>query len=98
MPELSGKMTAEYTDNTLRDAYLSQSAMSLVLTFEHNVAVSGTLKPTLQIVLPAIRLKGEVPASDGGNAIKQSIDFEAFDDGVSAQPIYVVYRTLDTAL
>lgn len=98
MPEISGKMTAEYTDNTLRDAYLSQSAMSLVLTFEHNVAVSGTLKPTLQIVLPAIRLKGEVPASDGGNAIKQSIDFEAFDDGVTAQPIFVVYRTLDTAL
>lgn len=96
-PEISGKLTAEYTDNTLRDAYLTQTALSLVLTFEHNVAVSGTLKPTLQIVLPAIRLKGEVPASDGGSPIKLSVDYEAFDDGVTAQPIYVVYRTLDTA-
>lgn len=98
LPELSGKMTAEYTDNTLRDAYLGKQSIAVVLTFEHNVAMSGAHKPTLQIVLPAIRLNGEVPASDGGNAIKQSIDFEAFDDGVSAQPIYVVYRTLDSAL
>ncbi len=98
MPELSGKITAEYTDNTLRDAYLGQQALGLVLTFEHNVTISGAVKPLLQIVLPAIRLKGEIPASDGGNAIKQSIDFEAYDDGISAQPVYIVYRTLDTTL
>lgn len=96
LPELTGKITAEYTDNALRDAYLAQSALALVLTFTHNVAVSGTHKPTLQIVLPAIRLKGEVPTSDGGNPITQSIDFEAFDNGLATQPIWVVYRTLDT--
>lgn len=95
-PELTGKITAEYTDNTLRDAYLQQTALALVLTFEHNVAVSGAHKPTLQVVLPAIRLGGEVPSSDGGKAIKLSIDFEAFDNGVAAQPIWVIYRTLDT--
>ncbi|WP_295837348.1 phage tail tube protein [uncultured Microbacterium sp.] len=98
LPELSGKITAEYTDNALRDAYLAQTPLSLLLTFEHNVAVSGANKPMLQIALPAIRLKGEVPASDGGNAIKLSIDFEAFDDGISAQPVTVVYRTLDAAV
>lgn len=96
LPELSGKLTAEYTDNTLRDAYLNQTPLSIVLTFEHSVAISGAVKPTLQIVLPAVRLKGEVPTSDGGNAIKQSINYEAFDDGISASPIWVVYRTADT--
>ncbi|MFJ2535856.1 phage tail tube protein [Microbacterium maritypicum] len=95
VPELSGKITAEYTDNVLRDAYLQQSALALVLTFQHNVAVSGAHKPTLQVVLPAIRLNGEVPTSDGGKAIKQSIDFEAFDNGIATQPIWVIYRTLD---
>lgn len=98
LPEISGKITAEYTDNTLRDAYLAQTPISLLLTFEHNVAVSGGDKPMLQIAIPAFRLKGEVPASDGGNPIKLSADFEVFDDGVSAQPITIVYRTLDTAV
>ncbi|MBB3158193.1 hypothetical protein FHS07_001889 [Microbacterium proteolyticum] len=96
LPEISGKITAEYTDNALRDAYLAQTPISLLLTFEHNVAVSGANKPMLQIAIPAFRLKGEVPASDGGNPIKLSADFEVFDDGVSAQPITIVYRTLDT--
>ena len=95
-PELSGKITAEYEDNTLRDAYLNQTAMNLVLTFEGTEELSSGVKAVLQVVFPAIRLKGEVPTSDGGNPIKQSIDFEAFDDGVSAQPVWVVLRTLDT--
>lgn len=89
-PDLSGKLTVEYTDNVLRDAYLNQTSLPLVATFTNGQAV-------LQIVLPAIRLKGEVPTSNGGEPITQSIDFDAFDDGVAAQPIWIVYRTLDTA-
>lgn len=95
VPELTGKITAEYTDNVLRDAYLQQTALALVLTFEHNTVIGGTDKPTLQVVLPAVRLGGEVPTSDGGKPVKLSIDFEAFDDGAAAQPIWVIYRTLD---
>ena len=94
-PELSGKLSAEYTDNTLRDAYLAQSPLGVLLTFLGPV-ISGAHRATLQIVLPSIRLKGEVPTSDGGNAIRQSIDFEAFDNGAATQPIWVIYRTLDT--
>lgn len=96
VPSITGKLTAEYTDNTLRDAYLQQTALAVVLTFTHNVAVSGTNKPTLQIVLPAIVLSGEVPTSNGGKAITQSIDFETFDNGTATQPIWIIYRTLDT--
>lgn len=95
IPEISGKMTAEYTDNTLRDAYLAQTALPLVLTFAGPI-ISGAHRATLQVVLPSIRLKGEVPTSDGGKAIKQSIDWEAFDNGAASQPIWIIYRTLDT--
>ncbi len=97
-PELSGKLTVEYTDNALRDAYLAQTTLPLVLTFTHDVAVSGTYKPTLQIVLPAVRLQGEVPTSNGGDVITQSVDFTGFDNGTAAQPIWFIYRTLDTAV
>ncbi|GAB2702347.1 hypothetical protein BKA24_001690 [Microbacterium marinum] len=88
-PEVTGKLTVEYTDNDLRDAYLNQQNLSMLLTFTNGTAA-------LQIALPAIRLKGEVPASNGGEPITQSIDFEAFDNGTAAEPIWITYRTLDT--
>jgi len=99
MAELVGKLTAEYTDNTLRDAYINQTPLPLVLTFSHDTVLSAT--PTnivglLQIVFPAILLKSEVPTSNGGEPIVQSIDWEAFDNGAAAEPIWVIYRTLDT--
>lgn len=99
--DVSGKITAEYTDNTLRDAYLAGTALPLVLTFQHTKVLSSTpssIYAVLQIVLPAVKLKGEVPASNGGEVITQSIDWEAFDNGAAAEPIWVVYRTLDTAV
>lgn len=95
-PEVTGKITAEYTDNTLRDAYLAQTSLPLVLTFTHDVEIATGIKPVLQVVLPAIRLKGEVPTSNDGEPITQSIDFEAFDNGTASQSIWIVYRTLDT--
>lgn len=98
-PEITGAVTVEYTDNTLRDAYLAQTPLSLVLTFTHDAVIStGGSQSTaaLQITIPSLRLKGEVPGSNGGETITQSIDWEAFDNGTAAQPIVISYRTLDT--
>lgn len=93
--EITGKITAEYTDNSLRDAYLAQAAFPLVLTFLGPQIATG-VQAALQVVLPSIRLKGEVPTSDGGKPIKQSVDFEGFDNGTASQPVWIIYRTLDT--
>ena len=89
-PEITGKITVEYTDNTLRDAYLSQGSVPCVLTFTNGSAV-------LQVVLPAIRFSGELPTSNGGDVVTQSIPFKAFDNGTASQPIWIVYRSADTA-
>ncbi|MCT2086777.1 phage tail tube protein [Microbacterium enclense] len=97
--EISGSITAEYTDNVLRDAYLQQTPLALQLTFLHDAAVSSGGSATtaaLQITIPSLRLKGEVPKSNGGETITQSIEWEAFDNDVAAQPIVISYRTLDT--
>lgn len=98
---ITGKLTAEYTDNTLRDAYIDQTPLPLVLTFVHERVLSEEPDDTfavLQIVLPSVRLKGEIPTSNDGSAIQQSIDFEAFDNGSATEPIWVIYRTLDTTV
>lgn len=99
MAELTGKLTAEYTDNTLRDAYIAQTPLPLVLTFTSADAdANGGKGPILQIVLPAILLKGEIPTSNDGKPIEQSIDFEVFDNATASKPIWVVYRTYDIAV
>ncbi|MEB0303816.1 phage tail tube protein [Cryobacterium sp. 10I1] len=100
---ITGKMKIEYTDNIMRDAYIAQSSLGLVLTFTYTAG--GTLGfdlvgpdpiyPTFQIVLPAILLGGDIPSSNDGQPITLDIDFEAFDNGTAAQSIWVVYRTAD---
>jgi hypothetical protein len=97
--EITGKGTAEFESTTLLDAYWSQTELPLVLTLSHDVTIEPTLglKSLIQVVLPSVRLKGDTPKSNGGAPITQSIEFEAFDNGIAAQPIYIVVRTLDTA-
>jgi hypothetical protein len=98
---IKGKILAEYWDNSLRDAYIAQSPLPLVLTFTTATVLSATPSNTyavLQVIIPAVLLKGEIPLSKDGNPIEQSIDFEGFDNGASAEPIWIVYRTLDVSV
>jgi hypothetical protein len=98
LAEAKGKLTAEYSDTALRDAYLQQQGLAVVLTFQSSVAITAGVFPTLQIVLPMVKLEGDVPVSNGGKPILLSIDYTVLDPAVSGQsPIYVIYRTSDTA-
>jgi len=93
---LDGSITAEFTDVTLRDAYLNNSALSMVLTFTRPETIDTGVNPVLQIIIPSLRLEGELPKSNAGGVITQSINFTGLDN-LSNAPIYVVYRTADTA-
>lgn len=98
MASITGKMTAEYSDNTLRDAYIAQTPLPLVLNFVQSTVLStapSNTYATLQIVLPSILLKGDIPEADG-SPISTGVDWEAFDNGSANEPIWIVYRTLDT--
>lgn len=96
---VSGSLTVEYDSTTLRDAYIAQTDLALVLTFTHTTTI-GTGTPVacaLQVVVPVIRLEGEIPKAGKGEAITQSIDFTGLDGlAASTAPIYVVYRSTDS--
>lgn len=96
--EVKGKITAEYSAQTLRDAVRDQTPMALVINFIGLTEISAGQPPTLQITLPDIRLEGELPKSNAGDVIVQSIDFTAFDNLTASKPIYIAVRTADTAL
>ena len=94
---ITGKMTIEYTDRTLVDAYIADTPLALSLTFTSSETLStGTAQ--LQIVLPEIKLNGEVPKANGTDLITLSVDFDALDNLTAAQPIWLSLRTADTAL
>lgn len=96
--EVKGKITAEYTDNVLRDAYLNQEQLTLVLEFTAPEDGSGVV-PVLQIHAPVIYLEGEIPAAGGTDPKTQSIDFTVLDPAISGvSPLYGVYVSSDTAI
>ena len=96
--QISGNLVAEYDSNTLRDAYMAGAPLALVLTFEHAGTIGTASKPTIQVVIPSIYLEGELPKSNGGAPIQQSVPFVGLDPETGVKPIYIVYRSLDTTV
>lgn len=94
---LTGSVTAEYDSTTLRDAYLNQTDLALVLTLSGTTVIgTGSDVPGLQIYIPNIRLEGEIPKAAGGDVITQSIDWTGLDN-LSATPLTIAYVSTDTA-
>lgn len=95
---LTGTITAEYDSNTLRDAFLAQTDLALVLKFAHATAITGAYYPTLEITIPVVRLDGELPKANAGEVVTQEVAFTALDGQVAAHPIYVAIVTAETAI
>lgn len=89
--EITGRITVEYDQTTLRDAFLADSTIGLLATF-----TSGT--DVLQVVLPDVRLEGDLPETNDGELITVDHDFTVLDNLTAAQPMWLVARTADTAL
>jgi hypothetical protein len=96
--EVKGNITAEYDSTTFRDALRGQTPLALVATFQAATDITAGNKPTFQVVIPDIRFEKELPKSNGGDVITQSIDFTAFDGLVAEHALYIATRTADTAL
>lgn len=95
---LTGTLEVDYNDNVLRDAYLNQTELAMVLTFTGTTAISGANFPTIQFTIPCIRLSGELPKAAGGDVITQKIDFGMYDNRIAAEPFYVAVVTAETTI
>lgn len=93
-----GTLTAEYDNNSLRDAYLQQDDIGLLLTFKSEVEIEAGYAPTIQLYIPDVRLEGELPKANGGDVVTQSIGFTMFDNRVDAESLYVAIVTAETAI
>jgi hypothetical protein len=93
--DITGRITIEYDQTTLRDAFLNDTDVQLVLTFTG--AALSTGNETLQIILPCVRLEGDLPQASP-DLITVDCDFRVLDNLTAAQPIWIIHRTADTAL
>ena len=94
--KISGKMTAEFTDTVLLNAFLADTTTAIVLTFTGATIALGQ-KETLSITIPAAKFDADTPNVSGPGVIDLAMSFEAYDDGTN-QPLTIVYQTADSAL
>jgi len=94
--KISGKLTAEFTDTTLLNAFLADTTTALVLTFTGATIANGA-KETLSITIPAAKFNADTPNVQGPGVIDLAMTFDAYDDGTN-QPLTIVYQTADSSL
>lgn len=96
--DVTGSFDIEYTSTSQRDAYLAQTAQSLVATAVTTEALS-TGFATLCVALPEIKTDGGgVPMANGTGLIVQTVNFTALDNLTAAQGMWVSTRTADAAV
>jgi hypothetical protein len=94
----TGQLTVEYDADTFRNAWNAQTDLALLLTLQLPAAITGSNFPTLQVCVPELRFEGEMPKSNKGDVVTQTIPFTILDGGVAASPLYVAIVTPETAI
>lgn len=92
---ITGKFTAEYNGTELRDAFLNDTNLSVLITATGEAV--GAANAVFQVVLPVTRLNGDLPEANADGVVTVDHSFEVFD-GLVQQPMTLVCVTADTAL
>lgn len=95
-PDVTGALSAEFTDLTYYNLFANDTAAALVLDFTGDV-ISGIYNEKLTITVPEIRLTGEAPKVGGPGLVIVNHPWEAQWDGSSAD-LTLAYTSTDTAI
>jgi len=96
---ITGKFVAEYTQTAYRDYFLKDNAdVTLNLTWTTTELLFASNYAQMQVLIPAARIDSGVPMSNNGDIITVEHSFTVMDGLVSAQPMWLVLRSADTAL
>lgn len=82
--------TVEYSGAAFRDAIINETELPMLATFTNGADV-------LQVVVPAGKLDGELPAPSN-DRITHALNFVGLDNLTAAQPMWIATRTADAAL
>ena len=95
--EITGRFTAEYDSNTYRDLFIGNTAVPITLTLTSATSLQSGVFNTLQIVLPSVKLDGDIPKASRDGVVTLDCGFTVLDGGTAGvAPVTVVMRNLDT--
>lgn len=79
-PTLTGSLSAEFSKTELYDLFANNTTTALVLTLTGDAIGASGSNDTLEVILPAVKLKGASPNVGGPDIVQMSTDFEAYSD------------------
>lgn len=95
---ITGSAVIDYDTDALQTAYLAQTPTAMILNFAGVVEIATGVVPVLQIALPVALPDGALPAGADGDTATIKHEFTGLTPDAGGEPIYAVYRSLDTAV
>ena len=96
-PTITGSLNAEFNKAELYDLFTNNTTTAMVLTLTGDPIGASGSNDTLELILPAVKLKGASPNVGGPDIVSMSTDFEAYSDEVNP-PIQVRLVSADATL
>ncbi|MFF9310080.1 phage tail tube protein [Streptomyces sp. NPDC014748] len=96
-PTITGSLNAEFNKAELYDHFTANDTLVAVLTLVGDEIDDSGAHDTLEVILPAVKLKSAAPNVGGPDIVQMSTDFEAYSDEVNP-PIQVRIVSGDTTL
>ncbi|MEU0039106.1 phage tail tube protein [Streptomyces sp. NPDC006333] len=96
-PTITGSLNAEFSKAELYDHYTANDTIPVVLLLTGDAIGASSSNDTLEIILPAVKLKAAAPNVGGPDIVSMSCDFEAYSDETNP-PIQVRIVSADATL
>lgn len=89
-------MSAEFTDSSLFDKWISDTAIKVAISFV-GANIESTYYETIKFIYPAVKLTGSTPQVGGPDVLSIDLPGEVYDNG-SAAPCTIEYTSVDTTV
>lgn len=93
----TGTLTGDYIDTTLSSAFIADSEVALVVSFQA-ANINTTFNEMIQFTLPGLRLNGQLPQVGGPGIVPFSGGFDMYTPIAGGQACTVVYQTSDATI
>jgi hypothetical protein len=79
-PTVTGSLSAEFNKAELYDHFKNNDTLPLVLSLTGDPIGASGSSDTLEVILPAVKMKAAAPNVGGPDIVAMSTDFEAYSD------------------
>jgi hypothetical protein len=94
MMMIEGTLTLNFTDETFKDLYLSDSAKYMEINIQGAADIGGGNNPTLTILLHKVQIMDWNRSGDNDSLVESEVSFKAFYNSTDAKQSQVTLKNL----